>query len=303
VSPLLFLLGFSVLCTGITVVAFLIRQRSRQDRAPFPENTRLLRAPGESLRRKLAQLDETFLTLFAAGCLLPLFLSAITALVVNLLAPDTTLLTLTAASLVFFLTTAYLVNRLLALADRRRNTALGYFGELAVAEALDPLKATGHRVFHDVPGEGPAGKAFNLDHVVVGPAGVFAIETKTRRKGRARTGFMAHEIIYDGRALAYPWGEDTFGLDQSRRQAEWLASFLQQQLGRPVPVAPLLVFPGWFIIRKGSGAVNVLNPRELPSAIERTASGHTGFVVPALDPAAIDLISRQLEARCRDVEL
>jgi hypothetical protein len=133
--------------------------------------------------------------------------------------------------------------------------------------------------------------------VVVGPAGVFAIETKTRRKGRARTGFMAHEIIYDGRALSYPWGEDTFGLDQARRQSEWLAGFLQQQLGRTVPVTPLLVFPGWFIIRKGLGPVNVLNPHELPAAIESRNA------VPALDPAALDLISRQLEARCRDVEL
>ena len=118
---------------------------------------------------------------------------------------------------------------------------------------------------------------------------------------------MAHEIIYDGRALAYPWGEDQHGIEQAKRQAEWLADFLQRELGRPVPVQPLLVFPGWSIIRKdGSAAnpVNVLSPRELPAAIERPpASGHTGFVVPPLDAAAIDLVARQLEARCRDVEL
>jgi len=297
VSPLLYIFGFLALFTGICVVALFIRQRGRQDRAPFPENTRLLRAPGESLRRKLAQMDESFDTLFAAACLLPLLLASGTAALLTLVFSAQHWLTFAAVAIVSISPGTYLSRRLLALADRRRNTALGYFGELAVAEALDPLKATGHRVFHDVPGDGPAGKAFNLDHVVVGPAGVFAIETKTRRKGRARTGFMAHEIIYDGRALSYPWGEDTFGLDQARRQSEWLAGFLQQQLGRTVPVTPLLVFPGWFIIRKGLGPVNVLNPHELPAAIESRNA------VPALDPAALDLISRQLEARCRDVEL
>jgi hypothetical protein len=303
VSPLLYIFGFLTLLTGICAIALLVRQRGRQDRAPFPENTRLLRAPGESLRRKLAKMDESFDTLFAAACLLPLLLASGTAALLTLVFSAQHWITFAAVAIVSIFPSTYFCRRLIALIDRRRNTALGYFGELAVAEALDPLKATGHRVFHDVPGDGPAGQAFNLDHVVIGPAGVFAIETKTRRKGRARTGFMAHEIIYDGRTLSYPWGEDTYGLEQARRQTEWLAAFLQQQLGRAVPVSALLVFPGWFIIRKGRGAVNVLNPRELTAAIERTPDGHTGFLVPALDPAAIDLISRQLEARCRDVEL
>jgi hypothetical protein len=302
-TGLYFIMGYCLLFVGVCLIAVMFRQRGRQDRAPFPENTRLLRGPGESLRRKLTKLDESLDTLLAAGCLLPLLLSGGTVFLINSIFPSSPWLKLMAAALALGLPATYLVKRVLALLDRRRNTALGYFGELAVAEALDPLKATGHRVFHDVPGDGPAGKSFNLDHVVIGPAGVFAIETKTRRKGRARTGFMAHEIIYDGRTLSYPWGEDTFGLDQARRQSEWLAGFLQQQLGRTVPVSALLVFPGWFIIRKGRGPVNVLNPRELPAAIERSPGGHTGLVVPALDPAAIDLIARQLEARCRDVEL
>lgn len=202
---------------------------------------------------------------------------------------------------------AFLLSRNAArLLDRRRNTRLGLFGERIVAEHLEPLKASGHRVFHDVPaGDPPTSHKtpYNIDHVVVGPSGVFAIETKTRRQGRARVGFMAHEIIYDGRALAYPWGEDQHGLAQALRQAEWLAQFLQRELGRSIPVQPLLVFPGWTIIHKGRGAVSVLSPRELPAAIEPPpASGHTGFAVPALDPATIDLVARQLEARCRDVE-
>ena len=307
-SPFYFSIGYAVVFLGIVVLLLWLRDRSRQDRAPFPENTRLLRGPGESLRLRIAQLDEKIENAVIAGLLIPVLALGAGFFLAAWIQGWTGLVLAAGGAVAFAFLIIARARRVIGWVDRRRNTRLGLFGERIVAEHLEPLKASGHRVFHDLPaGDPPAGSAnppFNIDHVVVGPAGVFAIETKTRRKGRARVGFMAHEIIYDGRALAYPWGEDQHGLEQARRQAEWLAEFLQRQLGRPIPVQPLLVFPGWMIIRKGRGPVNVLNPKELPAAIERPpASGHTGFVVPPLDAAAIDLVARQLEARCRDVEL
>lgn len=64
---------------------------------------------------------------------------------------------------------------------------LRYLGERAVGEALFSLAAESYKIFHDVPAE-VSGKKFNVDHVAVGKNGLFAIETKTRRKGRARPG-------------------------------------------------------------------------------------------------------------------
>jgi Nuclease-related domain len=303
-GTLFFVVGYSILFFAVVVALIFVRARARQDRAPFPENTRLLRGPGESLQRKLVKLGEQLESAIALGLAVPVAVLALGFLFATKLGSGTGILIGTALAVIAF--AALLVQqarRVVALLDRQRNTALGLFGERIVAEHLEPLKAMGYRVLHDVPaGEPEAGSTvapFNLDHVVVGPSGVFAIETKTRRKGRARVGFMAHEIIYDGRALAYPWGEDQYGLEQAQRQAEWLATFLQKQLGQPIPVQALLVFPGWMIIRKGRGAVNVLNPKELPAAIVPTA----GTAVPALAPALADLVARQLEARCRDVEL
>ena len=297
----LFALGYMGLFFGIIAFLVWLRKRARQDRAPFPENTRLLRGPGESLRRKVADLEELITQTLVLGLLLPLAALGLGLFLAAQLQglPQLLVVGLGVVALVVLL--VVMARRVTTILARRNNTALGAFGERIVAEHLEPLKTTGHHVFHDVPaGDAPAGSTtapFNLDHVVVGPGGVFAIETKTRRKGRTRVGFMAHEIIYDGRALAYPWGEDQHGLDQARRQAEWLAAHLHRQLGRPVPVRPILVFPGWMIIRKGSGPVTVLNPKELPSAI------HTRGAEPVLDAAMIDLISRQLDTRCRDVEL
>jgi hypothetical protein len=307
-------LGYLGLCAGTVGLLLFLRARARQDRAPFPDNTRLLRGPGESHRQRLAELDEQalniallFLGLPAIGYGALLYLAA-------QLRPGhpgsaTLLIGLGLAGLLVAFW--FGARRLVALIDRRRNTRLGHFGERVVAEQLEPLKALGYRVFHDLPAGDPAasgaaperGSASTIDHVVVGPAGIFAVETKTRRKGRARVGFMAHEIIFDGDALAYPWGEDRHGLDQAHRQAEWLARHLANQTGRAVPVHALLVFPGWSILRKGRGPVHVLSPRELPDAIQNPTSTPVDLPGQPLTPADLELVLRELDARCRDVEL
>lgn len=68
---------------------------------------------------------------------------------------------------------------------RIQDMRLGPDGELATAEELNQLMHYGYYVFHDFPGD-----HFNIDHVVIGPAGVFAVETKTRSKpvGKGKQG-------------------------------------------------------------------------------------------------------------------
>ena len=293
-SSWLFILIYSALFFAFVFGGALWRHRSRKDRAPFPDNAKLLRGPGESLRGKLIRLDEksTGELLVAFG--IPPVVGATLVWVATHLSGDAQLAALAAAVLALLASLFIVTRRLVAGIDTWRNTNLGYFGERIVGEALDPLKAEGFRVFHDVPA-GDTKTPFNLDHVIVGPSGVFAIETKTRRKGRARSGFAEHQIIYDGQVLAYPWGEDRHGLDQALRQARWLETHLASLLGQTTPVQPILTFPGWMIIRRGKGAVTVLNPREIPSAVALRGA-------PVLDGRQIDLIARQLDARCRDVE-
>ena len=293
-SSLVFILIYGVIFLALVLGGALWRRRSRKDRAPFPDNAKLLRGSGESLRRKLIALDEksTFEILIAFG--IPPLVGATLAWVAVHLSGSTQLVALGISLLGLIASLLFVTRRLIAGIDTWRNVNLGYFGERIVGEALEPLKAAGFRVFHDVPA-GDAKAPFNLDHVIVGPSGVFAIETKTRRKGRARSGFAEHEIIYDGQVLAYPWGEDRHGLDQALRQARWLQTWLGQLLGADIPVQPILTFPGWMVITRARGAVTVLNPKQIPAAVALRGT-------PLLDPAQIDLISRQLEARCRDVE-
>jgi hypothetical protein len=172
----------------------------------------------------------------------------------------------------------------------RRDCHLGLLGEKIVAEAIAPLTVDGCRIFHDVPAAG-----FNLDHVIVGPTGVFAVETKTRRAGRALSNRRPDEITFDGAQLIFPWGEDNFGIDQARHRAAWLGNWLRDTAGEPALPVPVLTFPGWNVTTAAAGAdVAVVSPSAIPGLVRNR---------PALLSAAqVDHIARQLETLCRDVE-
>lgn len=46
-------------------------------------------------------------------------------------------------------------------------------------------------MFHDVVGDG-----FNVDHILIGPAGVFTVETKTHSKPKGNS-----QIVFDGETI------------------------------------------------------------------------------------------------------
>ena len=100
------------------------------------------------------------------------------------------------------LTLAWLVWRVLSV--RKRNAILlrGEEGERIVAQAIeDGLVSAGYSVFHDIQLQ-KNGKRFNIDHLVIGPNGVFAIETKNYRKprtGQARVTYDGVKVLWSGR--------------------------------------------------------------------------------------------------------
>lgn len=287
--------GYILVFLGFLLGLMIWRKRQRRDRQPFPDQLRLRRGPGETQLRVITRLNEE-----VAGHLVQLFL--LPPLVAAVLLGISTFFDGSVQIIGLFITLLILLAVLYVIAKRlveswqeSTNRYLGYFGERVVAEALEPLRAQGFRLFHDVPC-GDAASRFNIDHVIIGATGVFALETKTRRKGRARDGFAAHQIIYDGQVLAYPWGEDRHGLEQTRKHARWLEASLSQLLDRAIVVQPILTFPGWTILRRGQpGTVSVLSPTEVPASV---AQGTTS----PLSPDQIEVIAHQLDAWCRDVE-
>jgi hypothetical protein len=269
------------------------RIKRRNERTPV--QFKLLRSPGESLQRRLKTADEFDWLVYVLAGLTPVGGgTGFIALFARVIPRPYHLHVLIAGAAVFvvlaFLCGRFLLRRL----HRYRSDWLGLMGERAVAEAITELYTRGFRIFHDVPVEGSK-RPFNLDHVVVGPSGLWLIETKTRRKGRVRPGFKDHEVVFDGTKLIWPWGEDRHGLAQALSQAEWLTEWVRTTTGQNVTTKPILALPGWYVREKALGPVRVLNHKNLCSAI----AGRGGTV---LTEDQIDLISRQLDQRCRDVE-
>jgi hypothetical protein len=138
---------------------------------------------------------------------------------------------------------------------------LGRDGEKVVGQFLDRLREAGYQVFHDVVGTG-----FNVDHVLIGPAGVFTIETKTfskRPTSDAKVTFDGERIVVDGQ------DPDRDPVVQAKAQARWVRELLAESTGRKFAVRPVIVFPGWWVEQsKGSTReVWVLEPKALPAFI------------------------------------
>lgn len=266
----------------------------RRPKLPFkPERDRLLRGPGESLKQRIELMDENMIYLLLALMALPVLAGF------GVLAGmQQAQIGSSAARLVSALGMAiglvlvgawYLAKEAL----RRGNHYLGWFGERMTAEELEPLKSMGWRIFHDVPVS--SGKAeWNIDHVAVGHGGVFAIETKMRRKGHARAGRKDHEVFYDGRDLSWPWTEDRYGLDQAEKNARELGEWMEQLTNVKIKPTAVLTFPGWYIVERALGPVRVINAALLPSLLNAKSN--------VLTAAQVDLLARQLDVRCRDVE-
>jgi len=182
--------------------------------------------------------------------------------------------------------------RLLQLTDEVRNCRLGLRGEQAVAEALSnqAVVAAGYMTFHDVPGD----VAWNIDHVVVGPGGVFVIETKTRshRKGKIRQ--QENVVIFDGRMLQFPWCQDREAAKQAARNTAWVRRFMEGFAPRDTLVQPIVVVPGWYVENKGEYSVMVMNTKWLAGFLPRERKR---FTREQLQP-----LLRRFDERCRDVD-
>lgn len=129
--------------------------------------------------------------------------------------------------------------------------------EQATAQEFSASLAGDNRIIHDVQTG-----TFNIDHVVITPAGVFAVETKSRLKPPAGNG--SPRVKYNGKSLDFGEWVETKPVEQAERQARWLSDYLRKETGESVPVTAVLALPGWFVERVApirSGMVQVVNPK------------------------------------------
>lgn len=284
-------IALGLIAVHLVIVVLLLRwQWQRKERLPVEEKP--LRAPGERLRHRLDRLEERCAWLLLATTLIPSLVLLTGLHVVNTVPAGTKSLAVLIATFFAFIASAGAGAWLLLITyNERRNHRRALHGDRMVADSLSTLVPLGYRVFHDVPtlsGEGED----HVHHVVVGPAGVFAIHTQTHARRPALPGRKEHEIVFDGDQLVYPWGQDTQGIVPARRNAEWLSDWIFQLLGERVPVAAVLTFPGWWVTPITQRDVRVHNPGQLAALIQDTS-------ITPLTERHHALIVRQLEDRCR----
>lgn len=212
-----------------------------------PLNQKRVYLPGEQLRIRIDNLNDDIssylITLIMVGpySLLVVFYRKIKEIDVSFTATDGFVIVLAA------LTTAFAINAIIKSMRLRNLAREGLAAELITAQNLLPLMGSGCLVFNDIPAktEGPNGKLFNIDHVVIGPYAVFMIETKSHKKpGKLDDSW---KVFYDGKTLKFPDFRDTAMLEQAKRQAKWLSDYLFSATGETVKIIPVLSLPGWYI--------------------------------------------------------
>ncbi len=158
---------------------------------------------------------------------------------------------------------AFYIPKLVGIRRQLRNLALAVKGEKAVGQYLEEhARPLGYQVLHDVVGDG-----FNVDHVLVGPGGVFAVETKTiskPAKGISSVRYDGETVTVDG------FRPDRDPVAQARACAGWIRDIVLKSSGRTVPVRPIVLYPGWFVEKMPKGVeVWVLNEKAIVSFLSQ----------------------------------
>jgi hypothetical protein len=271
-------------------VLYLFRFYKKQNRLRSPFTQNLQRSPGQFMLAKLDAINKDLMTYLLSALLIPLAIYAVHISISYFKkAPETHFrLWLSAcAAIGFFLFSIY---KVITLLSKRRLIRLGYEGALVVRQELNQLMRDGFYVYHDFPADG-----FNIDHIVVGSKGVFAIETEARSKPAAKNRVEDATVEYDGRSLYFPKGDDFKTIDQAERQAAWLSDWLGKAIGEPIAARAIVALPGWFVKRSSAEGISVVNPEQFSSLFEH--------IKPRpLSEAMITRITHQLDQKSRDIE-
>jgi hypothetical protein len=157
------------------------------------------------------------------------------------------------------------------LSDESRPWYLGALGELDAARRLDAL-GEGWDVLHSVP---IGARGSDIDHVVVGAAGVFTINTKFHEGARVWVG--SRRLLVNGQAKDH--------LRNTRYEATRTQKLLAAAAGTDVPVAGVIAIVGAkeITIREQPADVAVLDAARLTRWLKKQK--------PRIDRAQADALS------------
>jgi hypothetical protein len=247
------------------------RRRIARNERP-PQQTKILRPAGHSLVCRIDDLSEKFSMALVGslmgGMTLGVILVVIYPLTMALLLRQLSFAQLRSEPHFYYLYSVFFIG-LSSLAwivatiflsiryqTQMLNCKFGLRGEQAVAEELtnQQLVSAGYVAFHDVPGDGK----WNIDHVVIGPSGLYVLETKTRARRTPTRDQPDHHVRFNGSILQFPWCYDNKAVDQVERSAKWVRKFVADFAPKDLVVQPVIVVPGWYVDSKGNFPVKAM---------------------------------------------
>ena len=172
---------------------------------------------------------------------------------------------------------------LIRLLKARKHLLLSLDAEIEVGKALDQLSSRGYHVVHDFSAE-----SVTIDHIAVGPKGVFAIKTLAHPKSASGKRSADGTVSYNGRVLFFPRKTDESTVSGAVRQAELLSDWIGGATGEPVAARAVVAIPGWLVRRTSSEGVAVVNPNRFSSLFEHISAR-------PLSPAQIERIVDRLK--------
>jgi len=245
----------------------------KQKRSPVQDRM-VNRKPGETLQEELSELYAEFSYFMGAGILI-IILAAISFILIALGYSIT--LVLAAQIIVGFASVGLGIRRLIKHGGRLKR---GLDAEIAVGQELHALESMGYHIIHDVPSLGRRGA--NIDHVLIGPSGVYAIETKYKTKEGD------HRLDYNGQTISvcgHPLRDSP--IPQARAVAHDLELIIKENTGLVHKAIPVVLYPGWFVnngqLKLTAGHVNVLSDKHFVLLVKNLNMR----VLPPADVASI----------------
>ncbi len=165
--------------------------------------------------------------------------------------------------------------------SRVESYLVGARGEEWVGRQL-ALLPTGYTVFNSAePLQQADPTAMDYDHLVVGPSGIYVIETKN---WRGAVSVEEGQVLYNGQAPSRP------PLEQVKRTANALRRLLADKLTTPTELIPVLCFAGETPVTQptGTAGVVVCNLRDLNQFI---LENHDAALAEADCTAVIDTLT------------
>jgi len=279
--PLVLLFGLLVLMLAtLQHVLVEIRLKAQTPYLTIPA----LRSPGESTRRRIDRTNGEMGAFAVALGTIPMalyaaLLSYVHFLLLDLSWMDTVYLGGISAGFIL-----YGANKIKRLKDRKQRLYATYEGQMAVAQEVNRLMPDGYQVYHDFPTD-----RFHIDHIIVGPNGVFTVTTKVIPNiGRNRE----RSLMLDDQCLIVGKQKDDRTVPYAAFQASWLAKWILTATGEALSVQSILTVPGWRMKTLCKTSILVVEPEAIKDAIN-------GFRWHQISSKTIRLVCEQLEAKCR----